>query len=382
MSDITRIVFTGGISGGHTFPLVAVARALRKKFSLASSVGGRETEFLFIGSQGSFENDAMVQENIPTKYVLTGKWRRYFSLWNIVDPFKIPIGFIQALWYLLIFMPDAVFSKGGSASVPVVLAAWVYRIPVLIHDSDAVAGRANRFLARFVSRIAIAYPGAHNFFPIEKTILTGNPIREELLLGESDRFVKQFGLSLEKPILLVLGGSQGAQTLNVAVLRILPQLLEKNIQVVHQTGNKNYENVVSSVEAYGLKIGESGYVPKAFLSVLELADVLKVATLVLSRAGAGSIAELAALKKASILVPLLGAANDEQRMNAYDVAALGGALVLEDTNLGEHILLEKIQELLSQPELMRSMGEKLFPFYHPDAADAIASGLYDLIENK
>ncbi|PIX89834.1 MAG: undecaprenyldiphospho-muramoylpentapeptide beta-N-acetylglucosaminyltransferase [Candidatus Moranbacteria bacterium CG_4_10_14_3_um_filter_45_9] len=375
MSDITRIVLTGGISGGHTFPLVAVARALRKKLS-------NNVEFLFIGSEGSFENDAMIQENILTKYVLTGKWRRYFSLWNIIDPFKIPIGFIQALWHLLIFMPDAVFSKGGSASVPVVLAAWVYRIPVFIHDSDAVAGRANRFLARFASRVAIAYPGAYNFFPVRKTVLTGNPIREELLLGEGDRFVKQFGLSLEKPILLVLGGSQGAQTLNAAILRILPQLLEKNIQVVHQTGNKNYENIVSSVETYGLKIGESGYVPRAFLSVFELADALKVATLVLSRAGAGSIAELAATKKASILVPLLGAANDEQRMNAYDVAALGGALVLEDTNLGEHILLEKIQELLSQPELMRSMGEKLSPFYHPDAADVIARGVYDLIENN
>ena len=375
MSDITRIVLTGGISGGHTFPLVAVARALRKKLS-------NNVEFLFIGSEGSFENDAMIQENILTKYVLTGKWRRYFSLWNIIDPFKIPIGFIQALWHLLIFMPDAVFSKGGSASVPVVLAAWVYRIPVFIHDSDAVAGRANRFLARFASRVAIAYPGAYNFFPVRKTVLTGNPIREELLLGEGDRFVKQFGLSLEKPILLVLGGSQGAQTLNAAILRILPQLLEKNIQVVHQTGNKNYENIVSSVETYGLKIGESGYVPRAFLSVFELADALKVATLVLSRAGAGSIAELAATKKASILVPLLGAANDEQRMNAYDVAALGGAVVLEDTNLGEHILLEKIQELLSQPELMRSMGEKLSPFYHPDAADVIARGVYDLIENN
>ena len=375
MSDITRIVLTGGISGGHTFPLVAVARALRKKLS-------NNVEFLFIGSEGSFENDAMIQENILTKYVLTGKWRRYFSLWNIIDPFKIPIGFIQALWHLLIFMPDAVFSKGGSASVPVVLAAWVYRIPVFIHDSDAVAGRANRFLARFASRVAIAYPGAYNFFPVRKTVLTGNPIREELLLGEGDRFVKQFGLSLEKPILLVLGGSQGAQTLNAAILRILPQLLEKNIQVVHQTGNKNYENIVSSVETYGLKIGESGYVPRAFLSVFELADALKVATLVLSRAGAGSIAELAATKKASILVPLLGAANDEQRMNAYDVAALGGALVLEDTNLGEHILLEKIQEFLSQPELMRSMGEKLSPFYHPDAADVIARGVYDLIENN
>lgn len=374
MGNISRIVLTGGVSGGHTFPLVAVARALRKKLS-------NNVEFLFIGSEGSFENDAMKQENIPMKHVLTGKWRRYFSLQNIIDPFKVPIGFVQALWQLFVFMPDAVFSKGGSASVPVVLAAWVYRIPVLIHDSDAVAGRANRFLARFASRIAIAYPSAHNFFPANKTVLTGNPIREELLSGESERFTKEFGLSLEKPIILVLGGSQGAQTLNAAILRILPSLLEKNIQIVHQTGKKNHESIVSSVEAYGVKIGESGYVPRAFLSVLELADALRVATLVISRAGAGSIAELAATKKAAILVPLLEAANDEQRMNAYDVAALGGALVLEETNLGEHILLEEIQELLSHPEVRQSMGEKLSSFYHPDAADTIASGVYDLIIN-
>jgi UDP-N-acetylglucosamine--N-acetylmuramyl-(pentapeptide) pyrophosphoryl-undecaprenol N-acetylglucosamine transferase len=152
----------------------------------------------------------------------------------------------------------------------------------------------------------------------------------------------------------------------VALLRVLPSLLEKNIQVVHQTGSKNYDSIVASVEAYGLKIGESGYVPKAFLSVEEVADALKVATLVISRAGASSIAEIAATKKASILVPLEGAANDEQRLNAYDVAELGGALILEEANLGEHILLEKIEELLANQALRQAMGEKLSPFY-PDS---------------
>ena len=375
MSDIKRIVLTGGISGGHTFPLIAVARSLRKKFP-------EGVEFLFIGSRGSFESDAMGQEEIRTKYVLTGKWRRYFSFQNFIDPFRVPIGFVQALWHLLFFMPDAIFSKGGSASVPVVLAAWVYRIPVLIHDSDAVAGQANRFLARFATRIAVAYPSAHNFFPADKTVLTGNPIREEILLGDMGRFAKEFGLTLDKSIIFVLGGSQGAQVLNEAILRVLPNLLEKNIQVVHQTGAKNYESIIASVEAYGLKVGESGYVPKAFLSATELADILSVATIVISRAGAGSIAEIAATKKASILVPLEGAANDEQRMNAYDVAEIGGALILEEANLGEHILLEKIEVLLSDAELRKSMGEKIAPFYHADAADAIASGISALIQNK
>lgn len=375
MNDTPRIVLTGGISGGHTFPLVAVARALRKKFP-------EGVKFLFIGSRGSFEVAAMEQEGISAKYVLTGKYRRYFSFQNIIDPFKVPIGIIQALWHLLIFMPDAVFSKGGSASVPVVLAAWLYRIPVLIHDSDAVAGQANRFLARFATRIAIAYPGAHKFFPADKVALTGNPIREELLQGDRERFVKQVGLVSQKPIILVIGGSQGAQMLNEAILRILPNLLEKNVQVVHITGSKHYETIVASVEAFGLKIGESGYVPKAFLSATELADAYRAATLIVSRAGAGSIAELAAMKKPSILIPLEGAANNEQRMNAYDVAQLGGALILEESNLGEHILFENIMDLLTNPELMESMGEKLASFYHPDAAQAIASGVYDLVQSR
>jgi len=378
-TDVLRVVLTGGLSGGHTFPLIAVARALRKK---TQEKTGSEIDLLFIGSEGSFENDAMQQENIPMKSVWTGKYRRYFSLQNFIDPFKIPVGFLQALWHLWVFMPDAVFSKGGAASVPVVMAAWVYRIPIILHDSDAVAGRANRFLSTFAERIAIAYPSARNFFPPRKTILTGNPIREELLLGTADRFVSQFSLSLEKPTIFVLGGSQGSQVINVALLRILPKLLEKNIQVIHQTGANNYESIVASVEAYGLKIGTSGYLPKAFFSAQELADIFCVSSLVISRSGAGSIVELAALKKASILIPLKGAANDEQRMNAYDVAELGGALVIEEDNLGENLLLENIERLLASPELRQSMGEKLSPFYHADATDVLASGVYDLATNK
>src|SRR3989344_8395346 len=129
MADIPRVVLTGGISGGHTFPLIAVARTLRQQFA-------GDLELLFIGSRGRFESDAMAREDIPVRYVLTGKWRRYFSFQNLLDPFKVPLGFIQALWHLFFFMPDAVFAKGGSASVPVVLAAWIYRIPIIIPDSD------------------------------------------------------------------------------------------------------------------------------------------------------------------------------------------------------------------------------------------------------
>lgn len=374
MAYIPRVVLSGGVSGGHTFPLIAVARALRTQFPAG-------IEFLFIGSKGSFESESMAAENIPAQYVQTGKLRRYFSLMNFVDPFKVPIGIVQSLWRLFVFMPDVVFSKGGSASVPVVIAAWLYRIPVVLHDSDAVAGRANRLLSRFATRIAIAYPSAHQYFPADKTALTGNPVREEILNGDSARGAMTLGLSQEKPTLLLLGGSQGAMMLNEALLRMLPELLREGIQVVHQTGKENYEAVATVVRENGIEPEKSGYVIRDFFSAAELADVLALSTVVLSRAGAGSIAELAATKKAVILVPLASAANDEQRMNAYDIAGIGGAIVIEEPNLGEHLLFQKIMELVKQPELRSTMGEKISAFYHPDAASAIASGIRTIIEN-
>lgn len=372
MAYIPRVVLSGGVSGGHTFPLIAVARTLRTQFP-------EGVDFLFIGSKGRFESESMTAEGIKAQYVLTGKMRRYFSILNFIDPFKVPLGFIQALWKLFVYMPDVVFAKGGSASVPVVLAAWVYRIPIVIHDSDAVAGRANRFLSRYATRVAIAYPSARQYFPEEKTALTGNPVRDEILGGDANRGAQQLGLSSEKPTLLILGGSQGATFLNEAVLHILPELIQSGIQVIHQTGHENYEAIEKISQEHGLNDPGSGYVARDFFGVTELADILALATVVLSRAGASTIAELAATKKAVILVPLSSAANDEQRMNAYDIAKIGGVAVLEEQNLGEHILLQKILELLKDPEMRKQMGERINQFYHPDASQAIATGIATLI---
>ncbi len=375
MAYIPRVVLSGGVSGGHTFPLIAVARALREQFP-------QGIEFLFLGSQGAFEREAMAAENIPAQYILTGKIRRYFSVQNFIDPFKVPLGIIQSLWKLLVFMPDVVFAKGGAASVPVVIAAWLYRIPVVIHESDAVAGRANRFLARFATRIAIAYPSAREYFPKDRTALTGNPVRTEILAGDATRALTAYGLSAEKPTIAVLGGSQGAMVLNQALLHILPDLLRQGVQIIHQTGKENQESVEKVVRENGIIPEQQGYVIRGFFSATELADILALTSVVLSRAGAGSIAELAATKKAAILVPLLGAANDHQRMNAYDIAGIGGAVVIEEPNLGEHILSQKIFELLGQPELRAAMGEKMNAFYHPDAAMVLADGVRTIIENR
>ncbi len=366
-----RIVLTGGLSGGHTFPLIAVARAIRER-------AGVPVSFLYLGSEGQFEGSSMSAEGIPMKGILSGKIRRYFSLMNLIDPFKVPIGFMQSLIHLFSFMPDAVFAKGGSVSVPVCLAAWVLRIPIVIHDSDAVAGRANRLLSRFASRIAIAYPSAQEFFPAGKTALTGNPVRNEILQGDARRADERFGLSPEKPVVLVLGGSQGAKSLNKAVIRMLPELLPE-AQVVHQVGETNYEEAVTLAGEVGVKAGYGGYVPVPFLGPQDLADIMTRADLVISRAGAGSIAELAACGKTSILVPLPTAANDEQRKNAYDVARFGGALVLEEGNLGEHLFFSEVDSILKNSDLRADMARKIRSFHNPEAANMIADGVLSLV---
>ena len=371
-NQIPRVVLSGGVSGGHTYPLIAVARVLRKRYP-------QGIELLFLGGGGVFEQTAMEAEGIPMRRILYGKMRRYFSFLNYLDFFKLPLGILQALWHLLLFMPDVVFSKGGAASVPVVLAARFYRIPVLIHDSDSVAGRANAWLGKWVQKVAIAYPSAARYFPSGKTALTGNPVREEILSGSKERARERFGLDPQKKTLVLFGGSQGAHGLNNALLRVLPLLLTRGVQIIHQTGSNHLKGVLALAAELGVPTESGSYHPIDFLSAEEIGDTLAVADIVVSRAGAGSIAEIAACRKALVLVPLPSAANDEQRKNAYDIAEIGGALVLEEANLGEHLFLENLENLLNNDDLRAEMGEKLHVFYHPDAAERIADGLIDLM---
>lgn len=365
-----RIILTGGGTGGHLFPLIAVARKIKEKL-------GSDCEFLYVGSGAPLERAVMQEENIPAKFVMSGKMRRYASTLNIIDFFKLPIGFLQSLWLLLRYMPDVIFSKGGYVAVPVVLAAWIYRIPVLIHESDAIPGTSNRFLAKFVSRVVIAYPSAEEYFPTGKTALFGNPVREGILGGNPGMLRKQLGFTESKKTVLVLGGSQGSMTINKAIVEILPKLLHE-VQVIHQTGEQNYESVVRGAAEQGIKSGHEGYAPVKFLNQQNMQDALELADLVISRAGANSIAEIAAHGKPSILVPLANSANDHQRMNAYSLAKVGGTLVLEESNLGEVMLLQKIEQILNDGDVSSTMSKQIVTFFHPRAAEAIANGVIEL----
>lgn len=360
-----RIVLTGGGTGGHLFPILAVVREIRKQ------TGGKEdAELLFLGPDGELEEEVMEKEFIPTKRILCGKLRRYFSPLNILDFFKIPVGIVQSLWYLLAFMPDVVFAKGGYASVPVVTAAWLYRIPVVIHESDVTPGLANQIMSRMARRIAVSFPGSEKFFSERKVVLSGNPIRTELTEGSKEEALKIFSLSAERKTILVIGGSQGARAINHAIVGILPKILKK-WQLIHVTGKNEYEGVLREAGKLGIKAGRGGYHPYPFLRE-ELSHAFSSADLVVSRAGANALTEIAANAKPAIIIPITSSANNHQEQNAFAFSQAGAAVVLEQNNLGENILFGEIERTIESKELCFELGERIKKFYNSQAVEIIA----------
>lgn len=371
-----RIALTGGGTGGHLFPILAVVQEIKKLvddniFQIPLGEGG-SLEFLFVGPR-TIGEEALADAGIGHKVIMAGKLRRYASFQNILDIVKIPCGVIQSLWHLFFFMPNVVFSKGGYGSVPVVLAAWLFRIPVIIHESDSVPGLANRFCAKFSRRVAISFGEAAAHFPKDKTALTGNPVRPALFGGTREQAQALFGLKSDKPVLLILGGSQGAQAINDLLFTSLLQLA-KRCEIIHQCGADNFELIKQMLGDDAPK----DYHLLPFLSNEQMRQALAAADLVVARAGAGTIAEIAALGKASILIPLPNAAADHQLKNATEFASLGGTIIIEEMNLTPHLFENQVFSLLDNPDLMKKMGEHARHFNRPDAALKIAQEILNL----
>ncbi len=362
-----KILFTGGGTAGHIFPIIAVVREIKKNNPYG------DFQFFYLGPKDKFAKDLLSEEGVEVKTIFAGKMRRYFSFQNIIDlVFKLPLGFFQAFYHVFIISPDLIFSKGGYGSMPVVIVGWMLLVPIFIHESDVSPGLANKFASRFALEVFTAFPVERTgYFPAKKMISVGNPLREKVLAGPEGDPKKILKLTGEKPVILILGGSQGSQRINDELLSILSDFL-KNFEVIHQTGRRNFEQVKKEAKVMITKDLEKYYHPFSFLNEVELAVALRSANLIISRAGAGTIFEIAAAGKPSILVPLENAAQNHQVKNAYVFAENGAALVMEEANFRPHFLLEKMKQLFSQPEKLKEMGQMAKENARPRAAKIVA----------
>ncbi len=371
-----KILLTGGGTGGHILPIIAVVREIRK----ISPKG--KFEFFYIGPKDEFSKLLLSQEDIKVKHILAGKIRRYFTpksfLQNIIDIFfKTPIGFFQSFSYIFFLAPDLIFSKGGFGSVPVVLTGWILGVRSILHESDAIPGISNRLLARFCVEIFISFRKTL-YLPERKMVLVGNPIRRELLEAEREEAQKFLKLTGNKPVVLILGGSQGAQRINDKILDVLEQLL-REFELIHQCGEKNFNQVKNEAKAIIPEFLQKYYHPYPFLKEEELKRAYAACDLVVSRAGSGTIFEIAAVGKPSILIPLPESAQEHQIKNAYEYALNGAAIVLEEANFTPRFFLEKLKYLFSHPEDLEKMKKAAKEFAKPLAAKTIAGYIVEYL---
>jgi UDP-N-acetylglucosamine--N-acetylmuramyl-(pentapeptide) pyrophosphoryl-undecaprenol N-acetylglucosamine transferase len=368
-----KIVLTGGGTGGHFYPIIAVAQAINQVVLERKLV---EPRLYYFGDK-PYDAKALFENNIEYRNVPAGKIRRYFSILNFSDTLKTGMGIITAIWRLYFIYPDIVFSKGGYASFPTLFAAKFLKIPVFIHESDSHPGRVSLWSAKFAARIALSYPEAASYFPKERTAITGNPIRDELLHPISVGAHEYLKLEPNVPTIFVTGGSLGAAPINDTILDILPQLVEK-YQIIHQVGERNLTDVSSRAKfLLADHPHQDRYKVFDTLNTTAMRMTAGIASLVISRAGS-TIFEIAVWNIPSIIIPIPEPISHDQRTNAFTYARSGGAVVIEQSNLTSSILLSEINRLLGNQDLLNQMKTGAKDFARPDAAHLIAGELVTL----
>lgn len=364
-----KILLTGGGTGGHFYPLIAIAEELNK---IADEEKIIKFKIYYMADRPN-DPELLKEQFIHFIPITAGKLRVYFSFQNFLDIFKTIYGTIGALFKVFKLYPDVVISKGGYISFPVLLAARLLRIPVIIHESDSVPGRVSRWSGKFAKKIALSYPEAADYFDKSKVSLTGQPIRKNLTRTIKEGAKEFFELpSLTLPIVGVMGGSQGAKKINDVVVSIVPNLTE-NYQIIHQTGAQDYESVITEIRiSMGNDTDRSRYKAFAFLNNVQSKIFAGAVDIVVSRAGS-SLFEIAAWGKPSIIIPYPLAHGDHQRKNAYHYARTGACVVIEESNLTPSILLNEITAILNNKERYQKMSEHARNFFKPDAARTIAA---------
>ena len=363
-----KILLVGGGSGGHFYPLIATAEALR-----ASTP---EAELYYIGPN-KFDADALAALNIHYINCPAGKTRRYASVLNFLDFFKNIAGLVVAIVKLFILYPDVVFSKGGFTSVPVVFAARLLLIPIIVHESDSVPGRASKLTAPLADRIGVAYPDVTKYFPEDKTTLVGIPIRNAIKYITPDPFTA-LNIPSDKPLLFITGGSLGAERLNTAVINTLTELLPR-YRIFHQVGEVNVAATTTLVkELFADSTLLSDYYIVGSLPPSTMAQLYDAASLIITRAGSTTLFEIALHHKPAIVIPIPETVSHDQRSNAYAYARSGAAVVIEEHNLTGHLLTQEVARITENRDHYLAMVEATKAFAYEDAAEKIAAILVEI----
>ncbi|MEK7624648.1 MAG: UDP-N-acetylglucosamine--N-acetylmuramyl-(pentapeptide) pyrophosphoryl-undecaprenol N-acetylglucosamine transferase [Patescibacteria group bacterium] len=380
MKNKIRILLTAGGTGGHIYPLISVTDEI---YRLAGE-RNFNLEIKYFGPASSL-NAEFESRGVGVEKIISSKLRRYFSLNNFIDAFKFILGFFQALFKIFWFMPDLVFSKGGPGALAVIMAARFYRIPIMIHESDTIPGLTNSLSAKFAKNIFIAFEKAAQYFPPEKTIPVGNPIRAGILrdIPEQETAKKNLGFNSSEPLVLVVGGSQGALRINNFVLDNLGEILDL-AQLFHQSGPVNFSETKKEADFLLRTLGDSYQKRYQLVGYLQDAKTVKeafaAADLVISRAGSGSIFEIAAFGKPSILIPIPEeVVGEHQIINAYEYAKTGAAVVIEESNFKSSIVLDQARKILTNPELQNKMSQAAKNFAKPEAAKKIAEEILKIL---
>lgn len=362
-----KILFTGGGTGGHFYPIIAIAEELNTLVYEKKLLGIK----MYFMSDAPYNANLLRDHKIIFLKARSGKWRRYFSIQNFFDIFNLAYGVLEATWKIFWLYPDVIFSKGGYASMPAVLAGRVLGIPIIIHESDAHPGRANLYASRFAYRIAVSYPEAVKYFDEKKTAVTGNPLRSSILNPLPDGAKEFLQLTEDKPVILVLGGSLGAKKINDTLLSALPELLDK-YQIIHQIGNNNFTTVTKQVKTILENNPHlSRYKPFAYLNDLAMRMSAGMASLVISRAGS-AIFEIANWQLPSIIVPIPESVSHDQSINAFTYGRSGAGVVIEENNFSPSVLISEVDRILSNPALIQEMKTAAKNFSNPQAGRVIA----------
>ena len=370
-----KIVFTGGGTGGHFYPIVAIVQKVNQIIDKEHIIGAK----LYYISDSPYDKEVLVENGLIYEEISTGKMRTYFSFKNFSDILKTFFGIVNAIYKLFSIYPDVVFGKGGYASFPTIFAARILRIPVMIHESDSAPGRVNKWAGRFAKRVAVSFVEAMDYFPKKSVAWTGQPVRMEIEHSASRKeALEYFKLEEKLPTIVVLGGSQGAELINDVLLDALPRLI-KNYQIIHQTGVKKFDSVSKQAEVVlADNKNKIRYLPISFLNPLQMKMAAGAASLIISRAGAGGLFEIASWGVPSILVPITNTNLDHQRKNAFNYARAGACSVVEEMNMTANILGSEIERILNDKAGYEQMAQNAKTFSHPGAAEKIAQELVNI----